>query len=178
LKNPTWSPDSHELAYSLADGIHILGVPDSLDCTQLTERTIAPGGSEPDWGPADVNPAQKPSPATPTPSTPAPPAFKLSGVKLSPSTFRAAASGPAITSTARGTKLSFTVSQPAKVVIKVSGAKGSIKTAAKPGANSLRFMGRVAKRTVRPGRHVMTLKAAPLAGGKARSATVKFRIVR
>jgi hypothetical protein len=179
IVNPTWSPDSRELAYSLADGIHVLTVPDSFDCGAIAERTIAPGGSSPDWGPADVDLSQKPAAGGPAPGTSSATPFTLSGIKLAPKAFRAARRGPAIAASATGATLSFTVSDAANVVIKVRGVKGSIRTAAKPGINRLRFMGRVAKRSIKPGRHVLTLSARPLSGaGSARHAKVKFRIMR
>ena len=56
--------------------------------------------------------------------------------------------------------------------------KGSIKTAGKPGANALRFMGRVAKRTLRPGKYTLVVTASPVGGGAAQTSTAPFKIVR
>jgi hypothetical protein len=57
---PTFSPDGRRLAWGQGDGIAVVDVPDfdaAGGCTQegatLAKLTI-PGGSEPDWGPADV----------------------------------------------------------------------------------------------------------------------------
>jgi hypothetical protein len=106
----------------------------------------------------------------------------LSNVSLKPAKFRAAKAGPAIAK-ATGTLLRFTTSAPAKVTLTVKTAagkavKGAIKTAAKPGANKLRFMGRVAKKTLKPGRYRLTISATPLPGGAAKSATAAFKIMR
>ena len=52
--NPSWSRDSQQLAYGAGDGVRVMNVPDSLDCGAATERLIAPGGTEPAFGPAGV----------------------------------------------------------------------------------------------------------------------------
>lgn len=83
----------------------------------------------------------------------------------------------------KGSTLRFTVSAPAKVTLAVRSAarraiKGAIKTAAKPRANTLRFMGRVGGKTLKPGRYSLTVSAAPLTGGGAKSTRIGFKIVR
>jgi hypothetical protein len=192
--NPTWSSDSVTLAYSLPDGIHVMDTTNYKtggDCP--ADRLLIPGGAEPAFGPKDVDVSQKPAPPngergtggqTPTgpgqPDTPA--AFSLSAVSLKPAKFRAAKSGPAIAK-ATGTALRFSVSAGAKVTLTVRTAagkavKGAIKTAAKPGANKLRFMGRVARKTLKPGAYRLTVTAAPLAAGPPTSAQVGFKIAR
>lgn len=191
--NPTWSSDSVKLAYSLPDGVHVMDTTNYKtggDCP--ADSLLIPGGAEPAFGPKDIDPSQKPSaPASPgnpsqngsgQPTTPATPAFGLSGVSLKPTKFRAAKRGPAIAK-ATGTRLSFNVSAPANVTLTVKTAsgkavKGAIKTGAKPGANRLRFMGRVAKKTLKPGAYRLTITAAALGGGGAKTASLAFKIVR
>ena len=56
--------------------------------------------------------------------------------------------------------------------------KGSVKTAGKPGRNKQRFMGRVAKRTLRPGRYTLVVTASPVDGGADQTSTAPFKIVR
>jgi hypothetical protein len=56
LSSPTWSPDGRSLAWADARGIWVGQVgdrfgPDGPTC-ELTKRLVIPGGSEPDWGPA------------------------------------------------------------------------------------------------------------------------------
>ena len=200
--NPTWSTDSVTLGYSLPDGIHLMDTTSykgnaTGDCP--ADRLVIPGGAEPAFGPKDVDMSQKPSPpATPggtsgdggqkpadpgQPSAGGPSAFALSAVSLKPASFRAAKAGPAIAKKATGTLLRFTASAPAKVTLTVKTAagkavKGSIKTAAKPGANKLRFMGRIAKRTLKPGRYSLTVSATSLTGGTPQVAKVSFKVVR
>ena len=178
--NPTWSQDSGSVAYGSADGIHVMGVPADWNCAGLADRLLAAGGAEPDWGPADVNMAQRPSPpaAGGAGSAAAKPlvkksALRLSKVKLTPARFRARA----------GAKLRFTLAGAAKLTLTVKRAggkpvKGSIRSAGKPGANTLRFKGRIGGHTLRPGRYRLTITARAMAGGASAKATMAFRIVR
>ena len=189
LWNPTWSPDSTRLAISAPDGVHVFSNPATSDCATLHETLALPGGSEADWGKAGVNIADKPAPPKPGPGsqpgpdpTPGPDAGPgLSALKLSPSAFRAAKRGPAI-ARRLGSTLSYTLATPSQIVLRFKrggkAVKGSIKTAGKPGANRLRFMGRVAKRTLRPGRYTLVVTASPVGGGAAQTSTAPFKIVR
>jgi hypothetical protein len=160
------------------------------DCP--ADSLLIAGGAEPAFGPKDVDLSQKPSaPGSPggsgqnpngsgQPTTPA--AFALSGVSLKPAKFRAAKAGPAIAK-ATGSALRFAVSAPAKVTLSVKtragkAIKGAIKTAGKPGANKLRFMGRVGGKTLKPGCYSLALRATPLTGGGAKTTRIAFKIVR
>src|SRR3954452_11623892 len=73
--DPSWSPDSNTVAYQNDDGIYEITFtrldpnptdsPGSLACEPAgDERLIVPGGSEPDWGPADPAGARYLPPAT------------------------------------------------------------------------------------------------------------------
>jgi hypothetical protein len=73
--------------------------------------------------------------------------------------------------------------RPAKLTLTVRRAsgkavKGAIKTAGKPGINTLRFKGRVGGKTLRPGRYRLTITARAMVGGATAKATMAFRIVR
>jgi hypothetical protein len=46
-----------------------MSVPADVDCAQVRDRLLVPGGSEPAAGPADVNTAQKPASPTPAPDS-------------------------------------------------------------------------------------------------------------
>jgi hypothetical protein len=56
--NPSWAPDGSGLVWSQPDGIWFSPVSASGDCG-LAPRLIVPGGINPDWGPADVNPGAR-----------------------------------------------------------------------------------------------------------------------
>jgi hypothetical protein len=65
IRSPSWSPDGQSIAFSDSSGIAVLPVPNVVpgDCPGAGDGILAvPGGSEPDWGPADVDPAPLPDP--------------------------------------------------------------------------------------------------------------------
>jgi hypothetical protein len=83
FSGPTWSRDSHTLAWQEGNGIWSAQVPDITNCATISQsQLIVPGGAEPDFGPASVNPGSRPAcgnpgnPAVcpnPTPPHPNPP---------------------------------------------------------------------------------------------------------
>ena len=127
------------------------------DCSTAARRpsAVAPGGSEPAFGPADVSPAAADQRSA---------RVSAGRVALRPRAFRAAA----------GSRLRFTLSAPARVrlTVRTAGGKraGRVRAlAGRSGVNSVRFRAR----GLRPGRY--RLEIAP-AGGRPR--TTAFRIVR
>ena len=78
--DPTWSPDGTKLAWAEGNGIWSATVPPLLDssaCGSILANLLIPGGSAPDWGPADVTPPSRggspPPPPPPAPPPPPPP---------------------------------------------------------------------------------------------------------
>lgn len=61
--DPTFSPDGRRLVWAEEDGIRIADAPDlSVGCALGSEsRMLIPGGSSPDFGPADVPAVRKPA---------------------------------------------------------------------------------------------------------------------
>lgn len=57
---PTFSPDGSTLAWQEPDGIHEADVSNLSNCSSLNDHLVIPGGIEPAWGPAAVNPANAP----------------------------------------------------------------------------------------------------------------------
>jgi hypothetical protein len=62
---PNWSPDGNQVAWTDPDGIWIHR--DAAGCTSQQPKLVLPGGSESDWGPANVNPGPRPVPEQPKP---------------------------------------------------------------------------------------------------------------
>ena len=52
--SPTWSPDGTSLAWADSRGVWVgkVGAISASGSCELSRRLIAPGGSQPDWGPA------------------------------------------------------------------------------------------------------------------------------
>jgi hypothetical protein len=76
--DPTFSPSGDAIAWQEGNGVWTEGLP--ANCADGEPHLLIPGASEPDWGPADVNPGPRAVPAPPvTPVTPAPPAVVKPG---------------------------------------------------------------------------------------------------
>ena len=149
--NPSWSLDSRQLAYGAPDGVHVMSVP-SLDCGAVGDALVAPGGTEPAFGRADVDMTQDPHGGS----------AAVRAVKLRPKAFRAGG---------RGTRVTFRLSSPARVKLTVTRGTRvvqTVRTKGHAGANRVRYRGR----GLEPGRYRLTVKA----GGAAKSA--RFKVTR
>ena len=76
FSDPTWSPDGTKLAWAEGNGVWSASVPtltDSTACAGISANLLIPGGSSPDWGPADVAPPPRVTPPSPPPPPPPPP---------------------------------------------------------------------------------------------------------
>jgi hypothetical protein len=79
-----------------------------------------------------------------------------------------------------GTTFSFRLNQPAGVTLRFTrrgrGA-GTLKRVSRPGANHVRFKGRISrKRQLRPGRYALRVTATNAAGGRSTSRALRFTI--
>ena len=137
------------------------------------------GGGEPGGGqPGDGRPAA---------DTTAP---LVSTFRASPAVFTVArASTPVAAQAARGTRLRYTVSEPAQVTVAIKRAVrrdghiryrtgGTLKRTGTSGANSIRFSGRIGKRALRAGRYRAVIRAIDAAGNRSAAKTLRLRITR
>jgi hypothetical protein len=110
----------------------------------------------------------------------------VTGLRLSPSSFHARPAKPSSSGkrVRSGSKLSFTLSQPAAVTVTVQRAKGrkwirvgsfTLKRGA--GTTKVTFDGRIAHKALRRGSYRMRVVARNQAGMTSKPALVKFRIV-
>lgn len=127
------------------------------------------GGAEPPTG--------EPASDTEAPS--------IGGFRATPSAFAVARSRtPVAARTRRGTRLRYTLSEPARVrlVIRRAGRRGrrvgTLTRSGAKGANAIRFSGRVGRRILRAGRYRATIAATDAAGNRSSPRTIRLRVVR
>jgi pyruvate/2-oxoglutarate dehydrogenase complex dihydrolipoamide acyltransferase (E2) component len=166
IQGPSWSPDGTALAVGDSDGITVLrNVPsDDAQCAAMQVRTVVPGGSEPDWGPAEVNPTPRsgPSPTpAPAPSAPAAPTLRVSAAKLR----SALAKGLKVTLTGVSGTVSVTASEKQRVV-----ARGSAKAKNGTAVVTVRFTKSAARRLKKLRRVTLSVRAS---GAPAKAVTLR-----
>jgi hypothetical protein len=171
--DPTFSPAGDALAWQEGDGIWVMSIP-AEGCKAGVPRLLIAGASDPDWGPANVNPGPRSGPKPVPVSTPqptpapsgsghpdAPPALEASIAKAKLA--RALTKGLAVRlRTPGGGRVSASASRNGRVV-----ARGA-RTVKAAGATSvtLRFT-RQARRSLRRGRTAklgVTLRFRPARG--------------
>jgi hypothetical protein len=174
----SWSPDGLSLAWEDSQGINTYLVGDqSAGCKPAEGETklLIPGGTDPDWGPADV-PAGRPSaPAKPAPA----PGGKPTG--QSPVAGKpVAGAAPVKLAEALASGLKVTVKAPAKGSVRVTARKGAkvvargTATAKRKGAAvavTLRFTA-AGKRALAGGAGAVRLKLTATAAGRKKVSSV------
>lgn len=149
------------------------------------------GGGQPPAGGGDQPPsADTAQPATPATSTPEPvqPAARdtqaplISGLRSSRKAFAVGRAKTAIAALARGTTLSYTLSEAAKVTVKIQRdharrAAGKLTRNARKGVNTLKFSGRIGARALKPGRYTFVVTAVDAAGNRSAAKSVRFRVL-
>ena len=111
----------------------------------------------------------------------------INGFRATPSLFAVARKAtPLAAGAQRGTRFRYTLSEPAKLTLKiqrkVAGSRtryrtiGTLTRSGAKGANSTKFSGRLRKRALRPGRYQVRIRAADTAGNRSAARTARFRI--
>jgi hypothetical protein len=170
-----------------------------LDGNPLVTDGTGDGVARRDIGPVESPGVPLKPPATIPPATsggdqpaqpiaePTPPARDtlapaLTGLRLSRKVFAVGRARTAIAArTARGTRVSYKLSENAKVVVKIQrvGKKrlvGKLTRTAKSGRNALAFSGRIGAKALTPGRYRAVITAIDAAGNRSAAQTVRFRI--
>ena len=106
----------------------------------------------------------------------------VSGFKASNKSFAVGRARTAIAAVLRGTTLRYSLSEAAKVTIKIQRARdgratGELTRSARQGSNALKFSGRIGTRALKSGRYVAVLTAADAAGNRSTAKRVAFRVV-
>jgi hypothetical protein len=111
----------------------------------------------------------------------------INSFRATPSLFAVARKAtPLAAGAPRGTRFRYTLSEPAKLTLKiqrkVAGSRtryrtiGTLTRSGAKGANSTRFSGRLRKRALRPGRYRVRIRATDTAGNRSAARTARFRI--
>jgi hypothetical protein len=107
----------------------------------------------------------------------------VSGFTTSHKVFAVGPARTAVSASVRGTRFGYTLSESAKVVVKIQRARGGrtvgkLIRSAKVGANTLRFSGRIGRKALRPGRYGAVITATDAAGNRSAPRRLSFRVVR
>ncbi len=163
------------------DGISVYVVSsDSDTITHFTREPVPPPPPAPEPGPGSPG-GPGPGPGQ-TPDTQAP---VISGLAVSNARFRvgAAATPLAARRAPVGTTFRYTLSEPAAVSVAIQRSRGrrwvkaaTLRRAGGPGANRLRFSGRIGRRKLAPGRYRAVFTATDAGGNRSSGARVSFRV--
>jgi hypothetical protein len=150
----------------------------------------APGGG--DTPPSDTPPADQPPAGsagdqqqvqgTSTSGTADKTAPLITGLGLTNKTFAVGRAQTAIAALARGTKLRYSLSEAAKVTVKIQRVStrrivGKLTRNGVKGANTIKFSGRIGSKALKPGRYRAVLAAIDAAGNRSSASRVSFRVV-
>jgi hypothetical protein len=107
----------------------------------------------------------------------------ITGFRSSNRTFAVGRALTAISAVAHGTKLRYTLSEAAKVTVKIQRVStrrvvGKLTRSGAKGANTIKFSGRIGKKALKAGRYRAVLTATDAAGNRSSASRVSFRVVR
>ena len=185
LNSPTWSPDGRTIAFEQKEGIETIPLPTVApnDCSGASSGTVVvPGGKEPDWGPADVNPeVEPPPPCTTCPPPPCtscepPPATDLVVPALKPLKLKTAAK--------KGFPVKVTVPGAGRLTgtVKLGKTKIGSGSTTTPGAGPAKLTLRLSKkgaallRKAKKPKLSVALSYVPVEGGSALTKSVSLKV--
>jgi hypothetical protein len=164
-----------------------------LDRNPLLADGNSDGMARRDIGAFEFQPAPPLPPAAPIPAADPPPAPTgsgaadtraplVSGFASSRKAFAVGRARTAVSALARGTRLRYTLSEPAKVTVSVrrvgsARVAGKLLRSGRAGANTLKFSGRIGARALKPGRYRAVITARDAAGNRSVARHVTFRIL-
>jgi hypothetical protein len=186
------------------------GDPATAQGLDLDGRSLVADGNGDGTARRDIGPFELPAPVAPpsaagggtppaTGAAPAPPSAgtgasasstgnaardtqrpNVTGFRASPKVFAVGGHGAAVSGRARGTRFHYTLSERARVTIRIqrsSGkAVGTLTRAAAKGANASRFPGRIGKRVLKRGRYRAVITATDAAGNRSTAKRTAFRV--
>ena len=177
------------------------GTPQGLD---LDKKALVTDGNADGNARRDVGPFELPSPVSPPPppagggdpppsggggTSPAGPAADgrdtqpplITGFRTTRTAFVVGRARTAVAAGARGTRFRYTLSENAKVTLRIKRrngrSAGKLVRTAKKGANRLKFSGRIGRRALKRGRYSAVITAIDAAGNRSAPRRVKFRVV-
>jgi len=190
----TFSPNGKSMAWQETNGIWVSSTPTPPDCSPPDARLLIPGGTAPDWGPAEIEPATRQR--GPTRDTERPALTKLS---IERHNFRAARSGRA--AGGHGVPLRYDLSEAARVkftVVRLESGRlvgerclrvkrgprcdrlidvGSFTHTGHQGENLLAVTGRMRGRALRRGTYLLIAEATDDAKNRSSLKRTFFRII-
>jgi hypothetical protein len=167
--------------------------PQGLD---LEKRALVADGNDDGNARRDVGPFELPEP--PSPAAPAPPPAGggdpppatgagdtqpplITGFRTTKKAFAVGRARTARTAGVRGTRFRYTLSEDAKVTVRIvrrSGkSAGKLVRTARKGANTIRFSGRIGRRALKRGRYRAVMIATDASGNPSAPRRVNFRVV-
>jgi hypothetical protein len=174
--------------------------PQGLD---LDKKALVADGNADGKARRDVGPFELPAPPSPTPPAPPPPNVEggtapaastgpttgagdtqpplITGFRTTRKVFAAGRARTAVSARVRGTRFRYTLSEDAKVTVRIvrrnGRSAGKLMRTAKKGANTVKFSGRIGRRALKRGRYRAVIVATDAAGNRSAPRRVKFRVV-
>ena len=105
----------------------------------------------------------------------------ITGFRSTSKVFAVGRARTAVTARVRGTRFRYTLSENAKVTVKIlrrnGRSAGKLVRTGKKGANTLKFSGRIGRRALKRGRYRAVITATDAAGNRSAAKSVRFRVV-